>query len=192
MQITHTQPKRQPHQATLCAVLSLALFGAFAGNGEAAVYSFSFSNVSGPVSGTVSGLITLPDGDGTFPATSFTVTSGPAALGYTYPFDAMVTMPSSILNSFTVVGGNIDPILSTFGRQGASNAVTLNFLTIGTLLTPIGGPTALSGVVDLTDSTLNYSNASTVPESGSYLGLLVGLFSSGIVMRHRRRGVRHA
>ncbi len=181
------------HKATLCAVLSLAFSGVLAGNGEAAVFSFSFSDVSGAVSGTVSGLITLPDGDGTFPATSLTITSGPAALGYTYPVDAMVLFPEQVLNSFTVVGGEIDALLSTFGRQSAQNAVTLNFLNLGSLLTPINASIASSGVVDPTNSTLVYSPvASTVPESGSCFWLVAGLFSGGIVMRQRRRGAQRA
>ncbi|MBC1194917.1 PEP-CTERM sorting domain-containing protein, partial [Microcystis aeruginosa BLCCF158] len=45
--------------------------------------------MDGPVSGTVSGTIELPDAalttDGIYAATALSVTSAPAALGYTLP-----------------------------------------------------------------------------------------------------------
>lgn len=178
------------HKATLSAVLSLAFFGVLAGNGEAAVISFSFSNVNGPVSGTVTGLITLPDGDGIFAATSLTVTSGPAALGYTYPFDTMSLMPTLVTNSFKVVGGEIDADFSNFGAQSGGSAFALNYPSIGSLLTTTFAFTTSDGVLDSANSTLVYGAApGSVPEPGSCLGLL-GLFSGGIVMRQRRRAQR--
>ena len=42
---------------------------------QAATFTFDFSNVNGAVSGEVSGTIVLPDGNGTFAATSVMIDS---------------------------------------------------------------------------------------------------------------------
>ncbi|MGK7947173.1 MAG: PEP-CTERM sorting domain-containing protein, partial [Microcystaceae cyanobacterium] len=72
--------------STVLAVATLSM-GAMAQSAQAATFNFSFSNEDGSVPGTVEGTIELPDGDGTFAASSIFVNSAPAALGYTLPFD---------------------------------------------------------------------------------------------------------
>ncbi|MGB5596147.1 MAG: hypothetical protein WBM62_19225 [Crocosphaera sp.] len=74
-------------------VLAAATVVGSANVANAATFGFSFSNVDGPVNGTVEGTIELPDGDGTFAATSVFVTSAPAALGYTTPLIFWQTLP---------------------------------------------------------------------------------------------------
>ncbi|GCL49239.1 hypothetical protein NIES3804_07930 [Microcystis aeruginosa NIES-3804] len=154
---------------------------------SAATFNFSFGNVTGPVSGTVQGTLTLPDGDGTnLAATSVIVTSAPAALGYTVPFDVLANFTDNVpANSFTVSGGVI--IASSFGAQSIGGALALNFVsgTVGSLFTVQGSANLFSGVVDLNSTTLTYSPAAptTVPEPATVLGLLsvagVGLLCKG-------------
>ena len=153
---------------------------------SAATFNFSFSNVTGLVSGTVQGTLTLPDGDGTnLAATSLIVTSAPSALGYTLPFDVLANLTSVVDNSFTVSGGEITA--SSFGAQSIGEALTLNFLpgTFGSLFTVQGSGAPFSGVVDVNSTTLTYSPAAptTVPEPATVLGLLsvagVGLLCKG-------------
>lgn len=189
MQSTHTQPKMKSRQATLRAVLSLAFLGVLAGNAKAAVYTFSFSNVDGAVSGTVSGTITLPDGDGTFAATSIVVTSAPTALGYTTPFDVFTVMNLHVENSFTVLGGNIVLASSTFGRQTPQSAFTLNYLAFGSMLTTVAGASPSSGVQDASDSTLIYGGGgSSVPDAGP--GPALALLLGGLGLRQWRSSRR--
>ncbi|WP_039899688.1 PEP-CTERM sorting domain-containing protein [Microcystis aeruginosa] len=139
-----------------------------------------------PVSGTVQGTLTLPDGDGTnLAATSVIVTSAPAALGYTLPFDVLANFTGVLGNSFTVSGGEItaSSFFAADGFGGLSNVLTLNFDTgsYGNLFNLPGvGP--FSGVVDLNSTTLTYSPV-PVPEPATVLGLLsvagVGLLCKG-------------
>ena len=153
---------------------------------SAATFNFSFSNVGGPVSGTVQGTLTLPDGDGTnLSATSLIVTSAPSALGYTLPFDVLANAIAVLDNSFTVSGGVITA--SSFGALSIGGAFTLNFSpgNFGSLFNVQGSGAALSGVVDVNSTTLTYSPAAptTVPEPATVLGLLsvagVGLLCKG-------------
>ena len=98
-----------PLKSSLCYSVALATVATatLAPVASAATFNFSFSNVTGPVNGTVQGTLTLPDGDGTNAATSLIVTSAPAALGYTLPFDVMANLTNLLSNSFTVSGGVI-------------------------------------------------------------------------------------
>jgi hypothetical protein len=128
------------------------------------LFNFSFNNVTGPVNGTVSGTLELPNGNGTFAATSMKINSAPAALGYTQPVDVLSYFPSVVNNSFTVSNGTITA--SSFGVQDLGNAaITLNFLPgiYGTLLSKVGAADAFSGVVDTNSTTLTYSPATPVP-----------------------------
>ena len=155
---------------------------------SAATFNFSFGNVGGPVSGTVQGTLTLPDGDGTnLAATSVIVTSAPAALGYTVPFDVLANFTAVFGNSFTVSGGVITA--SSFAAQNINNtdtlALNLSPGIFGSLFSLQGGANIFTGVVDLNSTTLTYSPAAptTVPEPATVLGLLsvagVGLLCKG-------------
>jgi hypothetical protein len=176
-----------PLKSSLCYSVALATVATatLAPVASAATFNFSFSNVTGPVNGTVQGTLTLPDGDGTnLAATSLIVTSAPAALGYTLPFDVLANFGVSI-SSFTVSGGVITA--SSFLAQNSTEALTLNFSpgNFGSLFTVQGSGTAFSGVVDVNSTTLTYSPAAptTVPEPATVLGLLsvagVGLLCKG-------------
>ncbi|MDB9426128.1 PEP-CTERM sorting domain-containing protein [Microcystis aeruginosa CS-564/01] len=151
---------------------------------SAATFNFSFSNVTGPVSGTVQGTLTLPDGDGTKAATSVIVTSAPAALGYTLPFNVLANFTAVFGNSFTVSGGVITA--SSFAAQDNpfSSGLSLNFLpgTFGNTFSIAGSASVFIGVVDKNSTTLTYSPV-PVPEPATVLGLLsvagVGLLCKG-------------
>lgn len=137
---------------------------------SAATFNFSFSNVDGTVSGTVQGTITLPDGDGTFAATSVIVTSAPAALGYTLPYDALANLTTPVTNSFTVSGGAITA--SNFARQNSTDALSLALPGLGSLFNVRGSASTTSGVLDSSNSTLTFSSPAPVPEPATVLGLL--------------------
>ncbi|GCA71225.1 hypothetical protein MiYa_02764 [Microcystis aeruginosa NIES-2519] len=153
---------------------------------SAATFNFSFGNVEGPVSGTVQGTLTLPDGDGTnLAATSLIVTSAPAALGYTLPFDVLANFTNVAANSFTVSGGVITA--SSFAQNSNTEGLSLNFLpgNFGSVFSVQGSGNPFTGVVDVNSTTLTFSPAAptTVPEPATVLGLLsvagVGLLCKG-------------
>ena len=127
------------------------------------LFNFSFNNVSGPVNGTVSGTLDLPNGDGTFAATSLKINSAPAALGYTQPVDVLSYFPTVHVNSFTVSNGTITA--SSFAVENPTDAFAFNFAPgiYGTLLSKVGQTDALSGVADINSTTLTYSPATPVP-----------------------------
>lgn len=144
---------------------------------SAATFNFSFSNENGAVNGTVEGTIELPDGDGTFAATSIVVTSAPAALGYTLPFDVLANLTQVFANSFTVAGGSIDTVNSSFVAQNSSigSVFTLNLPGLGSAFNVQGSGNGASGVQDSDSSTLSYTSAASVPEPSSLIALaLVG------------------
>ena len=151
--------------------------------GAATSYDFSFENVGGPVAGTVSGSIELPDGDGTFAATGLTVTSAPAALGYTLPFDVLANLTSVLENTFTVAGGLIDAgsshfyafftpdsiIGSAFGLNSVGGFVTGSSMSIQLSSSPA------TGVIDSSSSTLSYTTTGgSGPEPSSVALLALG------------------
>jgi len=120
----------------LSRILPLVVGGAVAGivvssasPAQALSYTFSFNNEDGPVNGTVSGTIVLPDGDETFSATSAIINSAPAALGYSSPVDVLAISGVTVSqNSFTVTGNQINALTSNlfviFPSNG--NAFALN------------------------------------------------------------------
>jgi hypothetical protein len=152
---------------------------------SAATFNFSFSNVSGPVSGAVQGTIILPDGDGTFAASAVTVTSAPTSLGYTIPLP--LDFGSGLLkqNSFTVAGGQIDAALSNFFYLFFNKAFALNSTSpsVGGSFfdAASGGFLGDTGVQDSGNLTLTYTGTATTPEPTAVLGLLsigvMGLFT---------------
>jgi len=149
------------------ATFAVAAGGLFSSPAHAlSFFNFSFSNVNGPVSGNVSGTITLPDGDGTFEASAVSITSLPAGLGLNAPIDALAL--GFISNSFAVVGGNIDKSNTDFvSLITGSTALSLNSSSLA------GGSTFLdfldaadlgaTGVLDSTSSTLTFSSPTAVP-----------------------------
>jgi hypothetical protein len=118
-------------------------------------------------------------------ATSVIVTSAPADLGYTLPFNVLANFTDLVSNSFTVSGGVITA--SSFAAQSIGGGLALNFVpgSFGSVFTVQGSAFAFSGVVDVNSTTITYSPAAptTVPEPATVLGLLsvagVGLLCKG-------------
>ena len=125
------------------------------------LFNFSFNNTVGPVNGTVSGTLDLPDGNGTFAATSIKINSAPAALGYTQPVDVLSYFPTLIGNSFTVFNGTITA--SSFAAINSTDGLTLNYVPgiIGSFLNTVGTAYEFSGVADINSTTLTYSSVPT-------------------------------
>ena len=174
----------------LRALLLATLLGG-ASQAGAALIAFSFSgDGSSPVSGTVSGTIELGGTDGVFPATSVIVTSAPAALGYTYPFDVLANFTTQVpLNSFTINGGIVDVNASQFfafyadGPDGSSFALNASggfFNGSGMNIQLSTSPS--TGVVDADSSTLVYAPVD-VPAPATLVLMAVGL----LAMRAPRR-----
>ena len=169
----------------LTVALATVATATLAQSASAATFNFSFSNVTGPVNGTVQGTLTLPDGDGTNAATSVIVTSAPAALGYTLPFNVLANFPNVVSNAVTVSGGVITA--SSFLAQINADSFSLNYFPsiLGSLFSVLGAGDIFSGVFDINSTTLTYSPAAptTVPEPATVLGLLsvagVGLLCKG-------------
>jgi len=145
--------------------LAGALLGAFVGLGignpvQAATYTFSFSNVNGAVNGTVDGSIVLPNGNGTFAASSVTIDTYPAALNLGPP--PIDSFPAGIFaNSFTASGGDITS--GEFG--GGINGSTDLFIAFGGIGSGLDllncRCEATSGVHDSSNSTLAFAPAAT-------------------------------
>lgn len=127
------------------------------------VFNFSFNNVQGAVPGTVSGTLDLPNGDGTFAATSLKINSAPATLGYTQPVDVLSYFTNVVDNSFTVFNGTITA--SSFAAVNLTHGLTLNYLpgSVGSFLNTVDTPQAFLGVVDTNSTTLTYTPATPVP-----------------------------
>lgn len=119
------------------------------------LFNFSFNNTVGLVNGTVSGTLNLPDGNGTFAATSITINSAPAELGYTQPVDVL-SFPDVTDNSFTVSNGTITA--STFAANNSIEWFSLNYALggFGSILSKVGDH-PFSGVQDINSTTLTYS-----------------------------------
>lgn len=120
------------------------------------LFNFSFNNTVGLVDGTVSGTLNLPDGNGTFAATSIKINSAPAALGYTQPVDVLSYFPNVVVNNFTVSNGTITA--SSFGALNPKELFTLNFFSSpGSILSKVGEFDEFSSVQDINSTTLTYS-----------------------------------
>jgi hypothetical protein len=121
------------------------------------LFNFSFNNTVGPINGTVSGTLNLPDGNGTFAATSITINSAPAELGYTQPVDVLSYFTNVTDNSFTVSKGTITA--SSFIAQNSTELFSLNFVpgSFGSTLSTVGLINPFSGVQDINSTTLTYS-----------------------------------
>ena len=155
---------------------------------NAALVSFSFTNEDGAVAGTVRGTITLPDGDGTFAATSVVVDSAPVATAYAIGFD--FTSVAAPENSFTVVGGVLDFASSAFiGLFNGNTAMSLHgsfeggssFLDLEN-----AEDSGATGVRDSDSSTLTFDVASSaIPVPGTLVLLALGA-AVGIANAARR------
>lgn len=170
---------------TVAGVATTAVLGS-ANMASAAIFNFSFSNVTGAIGGTVSGTIELPDGDGTFAATSVIVTSAPAGLGYDPTTTNFIGTPENV---FSVVGGNIVVANTSFlGLFDGRTALALSATSFAdqTFLDAFSAADfGVSGVLDTTSSTLSFSPAATTPEPGTLLGLLA-VGSIGALTRKRK------
>ena len=170
----------------------LAIFlGASAAN--AGLFSFNFSNVTGAVPGDVSGVITLPDGDGVFSASSVVVQSSPAALGWTLPEEFVSATYTFGINEFTVVGNQIvdvEFIAATFGSFDAVGlSIEADAFFVGTRLTPANKPPGSGlggGVVDGSGftSTLVFGS---IPLPSTIV--LFGLGLAGLGLSRRRKAL---
>ncbi|MEH2131750.1 MAG: PEP-CTERM sorting domain-containing protein [Nostoc sp.] len=176
--------KKLSMAAAGAAVIALGTVG----TAQAATFNFSFSNVDGAVNGNVGGTIQLPDGDGTFAATSVVITSLPDGLGLTAPL-----APSSIIqNVFSVVAGQINLAGTQFvGLINPSTALALNttIVPVGTFLDALNGASlGATGVQDIDSSTLTFTSASAaaVPEPASVIGIL-GLGAFGVTSLRKRK-----
>ena len=125
------------------------------------VFNFRFNNVNGEVGGTVSGTLELPNGDGTFAATSMKINSAPAALGYTQPVDVLSYFPNVGSNLFQVSNGTITA--SSFLALHPTDTFSLGVPNLGTHLSKVGAGYAFSGVANFNSTTLTYSPATPVP-----------------------------
>lgn len=164
------------------AAALVALFAAYGGSADAAFFGFHFNNENGLVAGTVSGEIMLPDGDGTFAATSLLVTSAPAALGYGLPLDVLAG--SVLSNQFTVSGGAI--LGSNFIAVDDSYGFTIStadLFAFNSDLTPFGNVVAGFGVSDQDSSSLVFT---VIPLPASLLLLSSALAGLGVVRRFGR------
>ncbi|MDJ0582731.1 PEP-CTERM sorting domain-containing protein [Crocosphaera sp.] len=176
----------KPVTSSLAASMVVTVMGAF-DVANAATFTFSFNNEDGPVAGTVEGEIELPDGDGTFAATGVTITSAPAALGYTLPIDALGG-DAPLTNTFTVANGVIDSVLSSFVAIFAPGTnLSLNDLSFGTgSESNLAGSFAnFTGVSNLDSSTLTYTSAS-VPEPTSMIAL-AGVGILGVASKLKKK-----
>ena len=169
--------------ATICAAAAAAWLAAAPGAG-AATFGFSFVNTLGATAGTVSGTLVLPDGDGTgLAATAVTITSAPAALGYTPPVDVFATFPTIVFNSFDVAGGAIT--FADFAASAGFEDFSISF-TVGAGLSVVGDPDLSNGVlgtIGAQDFVAQQGTAVPLPAGG--VRLLTGLAALGLV---RRRG----
>jgi hypothetical protein len=129
------------------------------------VFNFSFDNTNGAVNGTVSGTLDLPNGNGTFAATSVKINSAPAALGYTQPVDVLSYFPFLYANSFTVFNGTItsSTFLALNGDEAIFGLIKNNSGSYYSALNTFNKSGVFSGVGDMFSTTLTYTPATPVP-----------------------------
>ncbi|MDJ0649240.1 MAG: hypothetical protein QNJ60_11095 [Xenococcaceae cyanobacterium MO_188.B19] len=175
------------------AVAIVCLSGVEAAN--ALDFTFSFSNVTGSVPGTVTGTLGGLNDNATGAATSLELTSFPAGLGTLEAGNNVLAWSFQSANSFTVTNGSITAA-NFFATDGISDGLCLNTscfaglsnaLTLDTASTNTGNNDGFSGV------TFAAAGATPVPfEVNPTLGLLLvaGLFSSNRLYRkHKGRKI---
>lgn len=158
-----------------------------AGAASAATFGFTFNNIEGLTAGTVSGTITLADGDGTFAATSVIVEDAPVSLGYSLSEEFISSnYPNVVANSFVVANGLITD--ANFVAINATDGLVLSY-DVGanfSFLNVVGSASEGSGVYDGTSRSLEFTQVAPVPLPAGLPLLLVGLGSFGILSRRRK------
>jgi hypothetical protein len=160
------------------AVLGALFAFGVSSSASATSYDYSFSNVDGAVNGTVTGTIVLPNGDGTFTATSVSIDSYPSALGLgPTPISSYI---QELENTFTVSGGNITSGEFEGNLDGETALfISSDFLTGGSGLDLEGcGCLASEGVRDSTDLTLSFAPVAT-PIPATWTMLIAGFVGLG-------------
>jgi hypothetical protein len=159
----------------LLANIVVAIIIGSVSQAQAASFKFSFQNINGPVNGTVEGLITLPDGDGSFSASQVDILAYPAALGLGQaPINAMAGGTSG--NLFTVSGGQITSsdfvgLINSYTALGLNSSLANSSYGVYTFLDTLNGIDAgLTGVRDNTSSTLTYTSPTPIPGPAPLLG----------------------
>lgn len=150
-----------------------ALVATMSTSAAAAVFDFSFSNVNGNTAGEVSGQITLPDGDGTFSATSIVVSDAPGGLGLGTPIDLVAlelagsvfgpTFVQSTGNEFTVTLGQIESAGYGFNILFPAGATNLSAVGINIR----SGVSGVSNTAQITTQVQGASNANFVSDTGA-------------------------
>jgi hypothetical protein len=166
---------------------------------RAGLYNFSFSNVEGPVAGSVQGTLVLPDGDGVFSASSLIVTSAPASLGYTLPFNILANFTSVLENAFLVNGGAIDVHQSSFtayfadGPDGSALSLSGTAFsgTPGSLFNSQLTANVTTGVFNGNNSILVFASASGPAPAPGPVPLLGSLAAFGYSRKLRKKIVSH-
>lgn len=181
LSILHTVLTRSA--STLAVIFLLA----FPLSAQAVVMTYSFDNVQGALAGSVSGTITLPEGDGFFAATKVTLDMGPTGLNYSLPL--VLTDFDVIENYFTVSGGVIDKANSfflSFINPDTAFALNLPSLSNASFVDVLNAAdVGETGVRDNGSTTLNFgiANSSSIPLPATVsmlLLLLISIFRSRI------------
>lgn len=158
---------------------------------QAATFDFFFADGNNPASGlTVSGTITLPNGDGTFAATDVTITSAPPVAGVTYPYSFNLVTDAN-LNSFTVAAGAITSATFIAYNDDVLLALVENSSLIESDEATFqrgDGPSSFLLVVNGTGAAEPFPASAAVPLPASLPLMLFGLLGIlGVAARHRAR-----
>ncbi len=158
--------------------LALSSVLGFTSIANAATFNFSFTNEGGNINGTVEGTVELPDGDGTFAATSVIVTSAPPEV---FPVGNPDFTTGMVLdNSFEVIDGEINLVslnLAAFVDDALNNEHYIQFSSgSGGLVNSFTG----DGMNSRGNTSLTFTPANGVgtPEPTSLVALIgVGVLS---------------
>jgi len=165
------------------------MMSVMAATAQAATFNFFFADQNDPSTGlTVSGTITLPDGDGTHAATDVTITSAPINTSFSAPISLDLSNDAT-LNSFTVTSGVItsalffalrpELLLSLFeNADGSADEAILQ----------LGDGQDYNRFVDGTAAAEPFSSVAAVPLPASFPLLLAGFAAVlGLGTWRRRR-----
>ncbi|MGK7886237.1 MAG: PEP-CTERM sorting domain-containing protein, partial [Crocosphaera sp.] len=166
------------------SVLAVASVVGSANVANAATFTFSFTNQpgSGDINGTVEGVIELPDGDGTFAATSFVVTSAPVEV---LPPNGTDFALGASSNSFQVLDGAIVNATVEFFNF-VDNTFVIQFIPEGFLEGAVVLGNDLSSVASDIDSVTYTPVAVSTPEPTSLLTLM-GIGVLGVASKLKKK-----